>query len=289
VAHHAILARASNAIDFRSLMMNFLFLVAVVMAGAFVLAYLSASLSLATVALGIGLFALSNIAHGFLSNALMTVAWAAWLVMLVMNHAGLRQRFFSAPVLDYFRESMPSMSQTERDALDAGSVWWDAELFSGAPDWRKLLDLPVKQLSVDEQQFIDGPVEQLCAMSDEWAMSREHGDLPAPLWAFIKQHGFLGIIIPKQYGGLEFSAQAHSEIIMKLASRSGTTAASCMVPNSLGPAELLMRYGTDDQRKHYLPRLARGDEIPCFALTNPYAGSDAANIPDFGVVCEGEF
>ncbi|MGH8711919.1 MAG: acyl-CoA dehydrogenase, partial [Burkholderiales bacterium] len=184
---------------------------------------------------------------------------------------------------------LPQVSQTEREALDAGTVWWDGDLFSGKPDWRKLLAVPKPQLTPEEQAFLDGPVEQLCAMLDEWRITHELYDLPPEVWQFIKDQGFLGMIIPKQYGGKGFSALAHSAVVTKLASRSGTATVSVMVPNSLGPAELLLHYGTEEQKSHYLPRLARGQEIPCFALTGPEAGSDAGSIPDYGVVCRGEF
>jgi len=268
--------------------MNVLLIILALLVGAGVLAYLRAPLSIATAAAGIGLLVLTDVAHGVLAGIIMLLAWAAWLGLLAMNSATLRKRFLSRPVLNSLRKAMPQMSQTERDAIDAGTVWWDAELFSGAPDWRRLLELPKPALSDAEQEFLDGPVEELCRRADEWQIGRD-GDLPPELWRFIKEQGFLGIIIPKRYGGLEFSARAHSAIMMKLASRSGTAAISCMVPNSLGPAELLLRYGTEAQKDHYLPRLARGEEVPCFGLTNPHAGSDAASIPDFGVVCEGEF
>ncbi|MEX2481286.1 MAG: acyl-CoA dehydrogenase [Gammaproteobacteria bacterium] len=269
--------------------MNVLLILFALIAGAGVLAYLRAPLAVATAASAVGLLVLSQLTQGFLSTLVMLVAWATWAGMLLLNSTALRHRYVSAPALAVVRKTMPTMSQTEREAIDAGTVWWDAELFSGAPDWHKLLSLPAPSLSADEQAFLDGPVATLCGMADEWAIAHEHGDLPAPMWDYIKKHGFLGIIIPRSYGGLEFSAVAHSAIMMKLASRSGTTAVSCMVPNSLGPAELLLRYGTEAQKEHYLPRLARGEDIPCFALTNPHAGSDAASIPDAGVVCEGEF
>lgn len=269
--------------------MNFLLIVLILLAGAGVLAYLRAPLSLATAAAGVGLLVLNGFAQGVLSGTLMIVAWIGWAGMLALNFGDLRRRYVTGPVFAFFRKQLPSMSQTERDALDAGTVWWDAELFSGSPQWRRLLELPPKTLTDEEQAFLDGPVDKLCGMVDEWEISRELGDLPPAAWDFIRSSGILGIIIPKSYGGLGFSARAHSEIMMKLSTRSGTAAVSCMVPNSLGPAELLLRYGTDEQKNHYLPRLASGEEIPCFALTNPYAGSDAANIPDFGVVCEEEF
>src|SRR6185436_17795182 len=179
---------------------------------------------------------------------------------------------------------LPDMSQTEKEAIDAGTVWWDADLFSGKPDWNKLLAVPEPRLSPEEQAFLDGPVEELCAMCDEWDITHEHQDLPPRAWQFVKDKGFLGMIIPKQYGGLGFSALGHSAVVQKLATRSSTAAISVMVPNSLGPGELLLHYGTDEQKNHYLPRLARGQEIPCFALTSPEAGSDAASIPDHGVV-----
>ena len=269
--------------------MNLLIMIAALLIGAGILAYLKAPLTIATVACAVGLLLLGNLADGFLSGTLLLFAWLGWFGVLALNFTPLRQRYLTQPVLDFFRSSLPAMSQTERDALDAGTVWWDAELFSGMPAWRQLLDVPLKTLSVEEQAFVDGPVEELCGMVDDWIISRELGDLPPAAWAFIKAQGFLGIIIPKSYGGLGFSARAHSEIMMKLATRSGTAAVSVMVPNSLGPAELLLRYGSDEQKQHYLPRLAAGEEIPCFALTNPFAGSDAANIPDFGIVCKGEY
>jgi acyl-CoA dehydrogenase len=180
------------------------------------------------------------------------------------------------------------MSATERDAIEAGTVWWDAELFSGKPDWKRLFDLPAPRLTPEEQAFLDNEVEQLCAMVSDWDTSVKTQDLPPEAWQFIKDKGFLGMIIPRQYGGKQFSAYMHSQVVMKLGSRSSAAAIAVMVPNSLGPAELLLHYGTEAQKNHYLPRLAQGLEIPCFALTSPYAGSDAAAIPDVGIVCKGE-
>ena len=193
------------------------------------------------------------------------------------------------PLLDLFRRILPEMSSTEKEALDAGTVWWDGELFSGKPDWKKLLAYPKPTLSAEEQAFVDGPVEELCAMVNEWEITNDTHDLPPKAWQFIKDQGFLGMIIPKSFGGKGFSALAHSQVIMKLTTRSGTAAVSVMVPNSLGPAELLLHYGTQAQKDYYLPRLAKGLEMPCFALTSPEAGSDAGGIPDFGVVCKGEW
>jgi acyl-CoA dehydrogenase len=201
----------------------------------------------------------------------------------------VRRALISNRLLKVFRKILPQISQTEQEALDAGTVWWDGDLFSGKPDWNKLLAYPKPKLSTEEKVFLAGPTEKLCAMLDEWHITRELNDLPPHVWQFIKDNGFFGMIIPKQYGGLGFSALAHSEVVMKISSRSGTAAVSVMVPNSLGPAELLLHYGTEEQKKYYLPRLAKGLEVPCFALTGPDAGSDAGSIPDFGIVCHGEF
>ena len=200
-----------------------------------------------------------------------------------------RRRRISKPLLAWYRKVLPPMSDTEREAIDAGTVWWDAELFSGHPDWRKLREFPKPKLTPEEQAFLDGPVEELCAMLDDWKIRHELVDLPPDVWRFIKANGFFGMIIPKEFGGLGFSALAHSSVVMKISTRSSAAAVTVMVPNSLGPAELLLRYGTGEQKKQYLSRLARGEEIPCFALTGPEAGSDAASIPDTGVVCLGEF
>ena len=207
----------------------------------------------------------------------------------VLVHTPWRRRFLSDRIFSAYRKMVPAMSQTEREALDAGTVWWEGELFSGRPDWRRLLAYPIPRLSAEEQAFLDGPTERLCAMLDDWKISHELLDLPPEAWQFIRDNGFLGMIIPKRYGGLEFSALAHSAVVMKLSSRCNAAAVTVMVPNSLGPAELLLHYGTDSQKDHYLPRLAAGIDIPCFALTGPLAGSDAGAIPDTGVVCHGEF
>ncbi|MFL9923109.1 acyl-CoA dehydrogenase [Herbaspirillum lusitanum] len=206
---------------------------------------------------------------------------------LLIAIPSIRQSLISRPALDLFRKIMPSMSATERDAIEAGTVWWDADLFSGKPDWKKLFVLSPPRLTTEEQSFLDNEVEQLCAMVSDWDTTVVWQDLPPQAWQFVKDKGFLGMIIPRQYGGKQFSAYMHSQVIMKLSSRSSVAAISVMVPNSLGPAELLLHYGTEQQKNHYLPRLAQGLEIPCFALTSPYAGSDAAAIPDVGIVCKG--
>ncbi|MDH3691206.1 MAG: acyl-CoA dehydrogenase [Gammaproteobacteria bacterium] len=198
----------------------------------------------------------------------------------------LRQKFVSKPMLGRVRKILPPMSETERQAINAGTVWWEADLFGGDPDWNKLLTIPAPRLSEQEQAFLDGPCERLCEMLDDWQINYELNDLPPDVWKFIKSEGFFGLHIPKKYGGHEFSALASSTIVMKIASRSPATGATVMVPNSLGPAELLLHYGTAEQKDYYLPRLAVAEEVPCFALTGPYAGSDAGAIPDFGVVCK---
>jgi len=200
-----------------------------------------------------------------------------------------RSRWISEPALKLFRRVTPRMSQTEREALDAGTVWWDGELFSGRPRWKNLRRLPPPRLSPEEQAFIDGPVEILCQMLDDWQITREQKDLPREVWRYLQDNGFFSLIIPRAYGGLEFSNLAHSEVVMKISTRSITAAVTVMVPNSLGPAKLLLEYGTEEQKNHYLPRLAKGVEIPCFALTSPKAGSDAGAIPDYGIVCRQDF
>jgi acyl-CoA dehydrogenase len=262
-----------------------LFIVAAI-AAFLVLAYFGAPIlwwTLAAAALLSWLSALA--AFGFTTKVVLAIVFAA--AAAALNIAPLRRRLITDRVLAIYRRILPDMSQTEKEAIDAGTVWWDADLFSGKPDWDKLLAVRAPRLSAEEQAFLDGPVEELCAMCNDWEISHELQDLPPQVWQYIKDKGFLGMIIPKKYGGLGFSALAHSAVVMKLASRSSTAAISVMVPNSLGPAELLLHYGTDEQKGYYLPRLAKGQEIPCFALTSPEAGSDAASIPDFGIVCKG--
>ena len=215
-----------------------------------------------------------------------------WLMLAglwLLNVRPLRKALITRPFMKAYRRLLPSMSQTEREALEAGTVWWDGELFTGAPKWSKLLAARPPQLTAEEQAFLEGPCEELCRMLDDWNIVHERGDLPPHVWEYLKTRGFFAMIIPKRYGGLEFSAYAHSCVLAKIASRSATASSTVAVPNSLGPAELLNHYGTEEQKDHYLPRLARGEEIPCFALTGPRVGSDAAAIPDTGVVCRGEW
>jgi acyl-CoA dehydrogenase len=227
------------------------------------------------------------------SGAPAWLLWTLWIaataVLLAINVRPLRRSLISARLLPWFRRSLPRLSRTEQEALDAGTVGWDRELFSGRPDWRRLRELPPPRLTAEEQAFLEGPVEALCAMLDDWRISDELHDLPPEVWRFLKEHGFFGMVIPKRYGGLGFSALAHSAVVMKVASRSFATGVVVMVPSSLGPGKLLLHFGTEEQRSHYLPRLARGEEIPCFALTSPEAGSDAASMTDSGVVCREDF
>ncbi len=200
----------------------------------------------------------------------------------------LRRALVTRRVLPLLRPILPRMSETERIAIEAGTVWWESEFFTGAPNWRRLLNFQPRALSPEEEDFLAGPVEELCAMVDDWDV-HGRGDLSPKVWSYLKSKGFFGMIIPKEFGGLGFSAAAHSAVITKLSSRSVTLSVTAMVPNSLGPAELLVHYGTPAQKQHYLPRLARGEEIPAFALTEPGAGSDAGSMQSFGVVCEGTF
>ena len=224
-----------------------------------------------------------------LSRDAQTFAFVTLVVLAgVFGVPPIRRFLVSRIVMRIVAGVLPRMGSTERVALEAGTVWWDGELFSGAPRWQRLLDFQPRALSEREREFLEGPVEQLCRRLDDWQISQD-GDLPPELWSFIKEKGFLGMIIPEKYGGLGFSAIAHSAVVVKLSSRSVTAAVTVMVPNSLGPAELLLHYGTQEQKDRLLPRLARGEEIPCFALTGPQAGSDAAATQSTGVVCRSTY
>ncbi|MCP1373459.1 acyl-CoA dehydrogenase [Dyella lutea] len=233
--------------------------------------------------------ALATVVVGVLAGAPVTTVILLIIVAVIavpLLMPAFRRRQISAPLLKIFAKVTPKLSDTEQTALEAGTVGFEGELFSGKPDWHELLKQPKPELSVEEQAFLDGPVEQLCSMIDDWQITHELGDLPPEVWEFIKKNKFFGMIIPKQYGGLQFSALAHSAVLQKLATMSATVASTVAVPNSLGPAELLLHYGSDEQKNFYLPRLAVGEEIPCFALTGPYAGSDATSLTDYGVVCK---
>ncbi|MDQ6989032.1 MAG: acyl-CoA dehydrogenase [Mariprofundaceae bacterium] len=211
------------------------------------------------------------------------------LAFAVVFASAWRKKYITKPLFHYMQKTLPQMSATEQEALAAGNTWWDAELFAGNPDWDILHHTSYPQLSVEEQHYMDNEVQTLCAMLDDWDITHKHNDLPPEVWQFIREQRFFALIIPKKYGGLEFSAFAHSEVVQKVASRSLTAAVTIMVPNSLGPAELLLSYGSKTQKDYYLPRLASAEDIPCFALTAPSAGSDAGAIPDVGIVCREDF
>jgi acyl-CoA dehydrogenase len=261
---------------------------AVLLAGVvLILTYRRASLGVSSVVLGLLLGAYWAAGSG--PEWWKIAVCVPYALLVLLNVKPLRRGAIARPFLRSYRRLLPSMSATEREALDAGTVWWDGELFTGGPDWHKLMSAKAPALSPEEQAFLDGPCEELCGMLDDWDVTHRRADLPPEVWSFIKAKGFFAMIIPRRYGGLEFSAYAHSCVLLKIASRCGTASSTIAVPNSLGPAELLLHYGTEAQKNHYLPRLARGEEIPCFALTGPRAGSDAASIPDTGVICKGEW
>ncbi len=251
----------------------------------FVLAYFEASLLLWSSALLIVLFILSIWSVEFYTW--LGFAWGiAIILVLVLNIRALRIMLISAPLFHRFRLLLPHMSKTEKEAIQAGAVGWESTLFSGKPDWQALYSLPTPQLDTRERDFIENEVSHVCSMIDDWKVTHEEMDLSEEVWTYLKDKGFFGMIIPKEYGGMAFSALAHSDVVAKIASRSISAAVTVMVPNSLGPAELLLSYGTDQQKTYYLPRLAKGEEIPCFALTGPRAGSDAGSIPDIGIICK---
>ncbi|PTO69603.1 acyl-CoA dehydrogenase FadE [Vibrio splendidus] len=221
------------------------------------------------------------------------VAVTGWLCYLlaiaIFAVPAIRQTIISQKALSLFKKVLPAMSQTEKEALEAGTVWWEAELFKGKPEWKKLQDIADPKLSEAEQAFLDGPVNTVCEMVNDYQVTHELADLPPEVWQYLKDHKFFAMIIKKKYGGLEFSAYAQSLVLQKLTGVSSVLSSTVGVPNSLGPGELLQHYGTEEQRNHYLPRLAEGKEIPCFALTSPEAGSDAGSIPDYGIVCKGQW
>jgi acyl-CoA dehydrogenase len=234
-----------------------------------------------------GLVAAALLGAPLLATVIATLLFAALTVPLL--HLPTRRAKLTAPLLKIYTRMLPQLSDTERTALEAGTVGWEGELFSGMPRWQELLAQPKPELSAEERAFLDGPVEEVCRMTNDWDITHNRNDLTPEIWDYLGKQRFFGMIIPKQYGGLGFSALAHHKVIQKLSSISSTLSSTVGVPNSLGPAELLLHYGTDEQKNHYLPRLADGREIPCFALTGPTAGSDATSIPDFGVVCEQEW
>jgi acyl-CoA dehydrogenase len=251
------------------------------------LAYRRSDLATATVLLGAVLLAYMLLGDGgFLWKLLLLLVFAG---LVGLNLIRFRRTHITSRLLAMYRGMLPAMSRTEQEALAAGNVWWEGELFSGMPQWRKLLRLPAPKLTEEEQAFIDGPTETLCRMLDDWQITHELADMPPEVWDYVKAERFFAMIIPKSYGGLGFSPLANSLVLTKIASRNATAASTIGVPNSLGPAELLLHYGTAEQKEFWLPRLASGEEIPCFALTSPRAGSDATAIVDSGVVCKGEY
>ncbi|MGE6435139.1 acyl-CoA dehydrogenase FadE [Shewanella baltica] len=248
------------------------------------LAYLRVSLLTATIAAAVVMTA------GWTLDVVGPISWIIFLVVaLPLNISAFRQNVISRPLMKVYSGIMPEMSSTEKEAIEAGTTWWEADLFAGNPNWKKLHNYPVARLSADEQAFLDGPVEEVCRMVNQHQVSHQLADLPADVWQYLKDNGFFAMIIKKKYGGLEYSAYAQSRVLQKLAGLSSELASTVGVPNSLGPGELLQHYGTPEQQNHYLPRLAKGLEVPCFALTSPEAGSDAGSIPDFGIVCKGQW
>lgn len=235
----------------------------------------------------LGLFAAAAWLFGAATGIVLIAAILA-ILLAVLTHQPLRAHWLSRPLLSLYKRLLPDISDTEETALKAGTVWWEGEIFSGKPDWNRLRAHPDQRLTPREQSFLDNQCDTLCSMINEWEITRE-GDMPAEVWDYIKQERFLGLIIPKEYGGLDFSAQAQSAILQKLSGLSVTAFCTVGVPNSLGPGELLVKYGTEEQKEYYLPRLADGRDIPCFALTGPRAGSDATSLPDTGIVCRGEY
>ncbi|GAC33799.1 acyl-CoA dehydrogenase FadE [Paraglaciecola polaris] len=246
--------------------------------------YFRMKLMNATIAVAIAMFL------GSLFGPVGGIAWLVFLIIAIpLNVESLRKKYLTAPMLDTYKKIMPEMSSTERDAIDAGTVWWDGEIFSGNPNWQALHSIPQARLTAEEREFLDGPVTQVCQMVNDWDITHKDADLTPEVWQFLKDNKFFAMIIKKQYGGLEFSAYAQSRVLQKLSGVSAVLSTTVGVPNSLGPGELLQHYGTKEQQDHYLPRLATGEEIPCFALTGPEAGSDAGSLPDSGIVCKGEW
>ena len=246
------------------------------------LAYHRANLRTFTLAIAAGL------AIGTVLDVAGQFSWLIFLAIAIpLNITSLRKQLLSKPALGMFKKVMPEMSRTEKEAIDAGTVWWEADLFRGAPDWNKMHDIPAPRLSAEEKAFLDGPVNEVCRMTNDYQITHELADLPPEIWQYLKDHKFFAMIIKKEYGGLDYSAYAQSLVLQKLTGVSGVLSSTVGVPNSLGPGELLQHYGTEEQKNHYLPRLAEGKEIPCFALTSPEAGSDAGSIPDFGIVKKG--
>lgn len=252
-----------------------------------VLAYVQAPILLWVSLIGVALLATSL--FGLLTFLTLSILWVLFIVaVLFVSLKKFRQRYFIKPLIGRLKKRMPPISDSERIAIESGDVWWEKDLFSGQPKWKKLLAIPKPQLTTEEQAFLDNQVDTVCSMASDWEIVNDRQDLPEEMWAYFKKERFFGLVIPKEYGGHGFSALAHSTIVTKIATHSLTMAVDMMVPNSLGPAELLLHYGTAEQKHYYLPRLANGEEIPCFALTGPEAGSDAGSITDSGMICYGD-
>ncbi|MGB0220245.1 MAG: acyl-CoA dehydrogenase [Sinimarinibacterium flocculans] len=254
---------------------------------AWALAFAGAPLLVWTAAIGVLLLALKGL--GLIGTTAFAIAGTVFVALaLLLNLRPLRRAVLTAPIFGVFKKVLPEMSSTEREALEAGDTWWEAEMFRGRPDWNKLIDFKYTALTPEEQSFLDNECEELCKLCDDWKIEFEQKDLPPEAWAYIREKKFLAMLIKKEYGGLGFSANAQSAVVTKLATKSITMAVTVMVPNSLGPGELLMHYGTDQQKKQWLPGLVDGSELPCFGLTGPEVGSDATAMPDLGVVGYGE-
>lgn len=259
----------------------------VAVAGAWALAYSGVSLAIWTAAVAVYLFGLYL--AGALGGAGLLVGFAVFLPAAgLLNYRPLRRKLLTAPIFRGFRKVLPPMSDTEREALEAGDTWWETDLFRGIPDWSKLHGIRITELPEEERAFLDNQVETLCGMLDEDRIVRKDHDMAPEIWDYLKRERFFSLIIPREYGGRGFTSLGQSTVVSKIATRSTSAAVTVMVPNSLGPGELLMKYGTVEQKDHWLPRLADGREIPCFALTGPDVGSDASAMPDYGVVCRGE-
>lgn len=253
------------------------------------LAYIKATKIMWTTVVG-GVLLLFTVLWREMAWGVLLFLWIGYVaVAALFNYEPWRLRYLSQPILRFFRKALPPISTTEQEALSAGDVWWEGELFKGDPNWSTLLSMPKPTLTGEEQAFLDNQVEVLCSMLNDWEITQYQRDLPKEAWDYIKQERFWGMIIDKRYGGLGFSALAHSLVISKLATANVGAAVTVMVPNSLGPAELIMHYGTEEQKNYYLPRLARGEEIPCFGLTGVESGSDAGAMLDHGVVCKGDY
>lgn len=261
---------------------------AILLSAIFIAAFYEFSAKLWTTLLGVALVVISLV-H-LLPTWFLLFAWIIFIpAALYANLSLLRQKLLLPRILKRLQQKLPPISETEREAIQAGNTWWEKELFSGKPDWQQLFSYPKPTLTDEEQDFLNNQVEHLCSMVNDWQIVNEIHDMPPAVWDYLKKERFFGMVISKEYGGRGFSALAHSTIVTKIATRSISVAVNTMVPNSLGPAELLTHYGTDEQKNYYLPRLARGEEIPCFALTAPEAGSDAGAIPDTGIVCRGHY